>query len=96
MGQKAAKKLKLSQDLEERRTSSLEKIAEASTKRNSLLETHSKVLSDANDVNFLNFVTMDTSQLDPVAREIVEIKKRQYLQSLKELDQSNNTEEDEN
>lgn len=91
MGQKAAKKLKLSHDLEERRTSSLEKIAEASTQRNKLLETHSKVLSDANDVNFLNFVTMDTGNLDSVAREIVEIKKRQYLQSLKD---SEDTQED--
>lgn len=94
MGQKTAKKLKLSQDLEERRTSSLEKIAEASAKRNMLLETHSKVLSAANDVNFLNFVTMDSGNLDPVAREIVEIKKRQYLQSLKELDEANDTQED--
>lgn len=92
MGQKQAKKLKVSQDLEERRIRSLEEIAEAAKARNKLLETHSKVLSASNDVNFLTFVTMDTTNLEPVAREIVEVKRRQYLKALKELDSDNEEE----
>lgn len=86
MGNKQAKKFKVSQELEERRVKSLEEIAEASKVRNSLLSTHSKVLSASNDINILSFVTMDTTNLDPVAKEIIEIKKRQYLKTLQELD----------
>lgn len=76
--------MKLSQDLEERRVKSLEEIAEAAKTRNNLLSKHSEALNMSNDVQLMQLLTMDTNNLDPVAKEIVDLKKRQYLRSLQQ------------
>uniref|UniRef100_A0A336MSK4 CSON005107 protein n=1 Tax=Culicoides sonorensis TaxID=179676 RepID=A0A336MSK4_CULSO len=84
MGRQQAKKIKLNQELDERRVKSLEEMAQAAKERNNLLEKHSNELKNANEIQLLQLVTMDTTNLDPIAREIVERKKALYLQELRE------------